>query len=63
MEPEMEQLMTARHKAFVEWNAYTPAGESRVGLYEAFCAANRAYVQARGKAQAQIPPAANTKAA
>ena len=47
MTPELEQLATVRHAAFVEWQAYTEKGQSRVGLYETFCAANRAYVAAR----------------
>lgn len=62
MTQELEQLMTARHKAFIEWNSYTAKGESRAGLYETFCSANRAYVQARDN-QRQINSATSGKAA
>jgi hypothetical protein len=63
MTPELAQIMSARHKAFTEWNSYTAKGESRAGLYETFCAANRAYVQARDSQQRQINSAASSKAA
>lgn len=51
MDTTLTQLMDARHKAFMELDAYTPKGQSRAGLAETFAAANRAYVQARDKQQ------------
>jgi hypothetical protein len=58
MTPELEAIMSARHKAFIEWNAYSAKGVSRAGLREAFLKANRAYVLARASQPRQITRAA-----
>jgi hypothetical protein len=49
MTTELEQLMTARHKAFAEWDVAHAAGTG-----QKFLDANRAYVQARDNQQRQI---------
>jgi hypothetical protein len=53
MTPELEQLMTARHEAFVEWDVSHAAGTG-----QKFLEANRAYVAARDKQQRQITASA-----
>lgn len=48
MSPELEQLATARHKAFLEWDKAHAAGTG-----QKFLEANRAYVRARDNEQRQ----------
>jgi hypothetical protein len=58
MTPELEQLMTARHKAYQEWGAKGTENST-----QKFLEANRAYVLARDNEQRQISSAVNPKAA